>query len=853
MQHVTVQVKLGEYAFQGRAVESLDVRQAVGEHAECTLVFDRDPRATQSETAQVEAAKLADAGLQVVFSESLGGPSGGAGGGPVAGAAAAAANSVASAALGGAVRTGITGDAASSAGPSGAPGSAGDDGAGDGGAGAAPGDGTADGVPVGMTTGTGFAGAGGAGSPVAGMLAGVARTGITNRIASSHFAPSFVTGTVANAAGAQVGRVVDGIGSALAGNGHRAAPAAASAAAANAAANGAGANGAPFADGAAAGDDSADSAPAPGSSVEFLAFDGQVREVRVEYRPDGAARFTIVAFSRSYELGAHADQRYFPKQTVAGLAGALDLAVAGQVPAGAARDYIQRGESDWAFVARVAAGEGLQLRPTWGRRPGETAPHPAEVAQGFASETHEVTWGRDLVEFAVTGRPTNHGVTSAFTDPATKHTHRFRGVRKSPQWLGGAKPLVSALEQAATKDAGGGDPGNVDVGGLGGTRARTLEEFRTRLERASEARLGGAIEATGASTDPSLRAGDRIEVTNGAGGGLLPTSWDYGADERKGTYGLIRVQHHWENGLYRNTFTATPWAGYHPTPRAIEEGLARAAAALGGADAGGNEHAHGGGAWGAGSGVTLATVFDDDDPKKLGRVRVQYAYQEGQEASHWLRVAGHGGGKGHGAGHVPLKGNMVAVAPVRHDEEHPLVIGAVYDQTDAGGQTKDRIQVVSRSGSGLSLNTGQGGASDHVELHTPGGKTMVHLLDNLITIHSEGDISIEAPNGELRIRAKSMTTAVDTDVVRGVKGDVHDTVQGSVVRAVKGDLHDTVQGSVVRDITGDVHDTVQGEVVRTVTGDSSTTAANVAVTSRGKMDATASGTHTIKGGQVKIN
>ena len=842
MQHVTVQVKLGDYTFQGRAVESLEIRQAVGEHVECTLVFDRDPRATQSETARVESAKLADAQLQVILSKSLDTPAGANGaatasaaGGLFSGAGlAGAAVSTARAAVGAAVRTAITNrhgsgrvtsdavlaETGNAVGPqiaSGVGSLFGFGGAVGGGAGngnAANGGGSPN-----LLTGAGFAGA--AQSTGTDVLKAAVSTGISNQHGSGRITTNAVMGALGAAASMQVGRAVD----ALTGAPTSAASEPGAVGANPAGASPAGANSAGH-DGPAVADD----------AVKFLAFDGQVREVKVEYRAEGGARFTIRAFSRSYELSAHADQRYFAKQTVPGLAGVLDVAVAGSVPAGAPRDYLQRGESRWAFYARVAAGEGLQLRPTWGRRPGESASQAAEVAQGFTSERHAVTWGRDLIEFALVARPTNHGVTGAFTDPAAKHSHTFRGVRKDPEWLGGAKPLVDALKQVSTKDAGGGDPGHVEVGGLGGTRARTLEEFRTRLERASEARLGGAIEGTGTSTEPGLRAGDRIDITSGTGGGAA--SWALGTDEYQGTYGLTSVIHHWAHGLYKNTFTATPWAHYHPTPKVVEQSLARMAEVLGGADAGGTEHAAGSGAAGiASTGVALATVIDDDDPKKLGRVRVQYAFMEKGEKSHWLRVAGHGGGKGHGAGHVPLKGNMVAVAAVKNDDEHPLVIGAVYDQMDAGGHTKDRIQMVSRSGSGFSLNTGQGGASDVVELHTPGGKTMVHLLNNLVTIHSEGDISIEAPNGEVRIHAKSMTTVVDTDVVREVTGDVHDTVQGSVLRAVKGDVHDTVQGQTAHDVTGD----------------SSTTAANVKVTSKGTMDAIASGTHTIKGGQVTIN
>ncbi len=852
MPHVTVQVRLGEYTFRGRSVESLEIRQAVGEHTECTLVFDRDPRATERDTANVKSAALVEATLQVILAQTDDPAAGGQNGSPAGGVAGtlfggqlvSTAVLTAKAAAGAAIKTALTNRHGSGrittnavltdAGKALAPQLGGGVSSllGAAGVGSANGGPSADAAQKAATEANKasrdapdfFTGAGleqGLQATAAGVAQDTAASALAHRSESGRNNTNAALGALGNVANAQAGAVVDYGAKQLFGG-----PAAGAASAAG---------------GLAAGAPGAADAPA----TEFLAFDGRVREVTVDYGPNGTARFTVRAFSKSYELAAHAEQRYFAKQTIAGLAKVFDVGVTGQVPAGQPRDYIQRGESDYAFIASRAAVEGLQFRATWGRHPGESTSEPAEIAEGFADAHHVLLWGRNLTKLGVTVRPTNHGVSAHFTDPKTKHTHTFNGVRKDPEWMGGAQALVDALKAAAPKDAGGGDPGNVNVGGLGGTQARNLDEFRTRLERASEARLGGAIHASGTSTEPKLRAGDRIVVSSGgsggAGNGAGGTWGAVGSDERDGVYGLTSVTHHYKEGNYENTFTATPWKGYHPSPKAVQDALARAVVALGGADAAGAEH----GAGTTSDGVTIATVFDDDDPQKLGRVRVQYAYQRGQDASHWLRVAGHGGGKGHGAGHVPLKGNMVAVAPVKNDDEHPLVIGAVYDQTDAGGHTKDRIQMVSRSGSGFSINTGQGGASDHVELHTPSGAAMVRCHGDRVTIHAEGNIAIEAPNGEVRIVAKSMTTEISTNDVREVKGDVHDTVHGSVLREITGDVHDTVHGGVTEGI--------KGAALRNVKGDSTLAAANVKLSSRGTLDATAPGVHTIKGGKVNIN
>lgn len=548
-----------------------------------------------------------------------------------------------------------------------------------------------------------------------------------------------------------------------------------------------------------------------------LAFEGRVREARVAHQPAGGGRFTVTAVSESQTLAAHADRRYLPQQTVPALVAAMGASVAGSVPAGEPRDYVQKGESDWAFLARLAAGEGLQLRPVWPRSPDDgPPPEPAEVGRGFGDVTHALTWGRDLLAFESLLRPTNPGVTGAFYDPATKHDHRFRGVRQKAAWLGGAQPVVAAAERVSTQDSGGGDPGHIEVGGPGGVRARTQEEFRTRLERASAARAGAAVEASGMSTQPGLRAGDRVTVSDGnaagepdatggerggsegedgAGGGgpsgLSPWGADVGAAERGGTYGLIRVTHRWTGSQYENEFAATPWADYHPAPALVERQLARSAVDDG--DAGGT-HALPGAA-GSTGGLMLGVVVDNADPKGRGRVKVRFGWMDEGEQTHWVRVAGLGGGNGRGVGVLPSAGDEVVVAAVAGDPEHPVVLGALWNGVDRAGHAPGRQHWVTPAGNTLAFSEGKAGADEEkVELYSKTGACMVQLAAKgptgvpTVTVHSEGDLALEAPKGELRITAKSMATFVETDAKREVKGAVHDKVTGPVTLATEARL-----------------------------------------------------------------
>lgn len=534
---------------------------------------------------------------------------------------------------------------------------------------------------------------------------------------------------------------------------------------------------------------------------ECLAFEGHVRKADATYQSTGLARFNVHALSASYALGEHVDRSYRREHTVAQLVHALGAQVVGSLPDGDPRDYVQPGRSAWATLGHAAASEGLQLRPVWPRSPSDPAPPlPAEVGAGFADPTHTLVWGRNLLGFSTSVAPVNPGVTGAFYDPTAKHDHQFV-VRARPNWLGGAAPVVSAAERAAETDADGGEPGHVDVGGPGGTRARTLPEFRARLQRESARRLGMSVVATGWSVAPGLRAGDKIDLWASAaaaagqvgegdtgspadtstddaagsaagGGSYAPGAWVNGPEDadRTGLFGLVQVTHRWNGGLYENQFTATPWADYSPAP---------AAAAAMGAPAGAGALHEGG--------LALAIVVANDDPKRRGRVKVRHAWMsEGTETA-WIRVAAPGAGNGRGLGWLPHVGDEVVVAAVAGDPEHPVVLGALWNGVDKAAHSPGRTHLVTPGGNALTLIEGKAGEDKEVvELHTRAGKTGVQLAAKgptgvpTVTVFSGGDISIEAPQGEVRITAKRMTTIVETDVKREVKGTVTDKVTGAV-------------------------------------------------------------------------
>lgn len=111
--------------------------------------------------------------------------------------------------------------------------------------------------------------------------------------------------------------------------------------------------------------------------------------------------------------------------------------------------------------------------------------------------------------------------------------------------------------------------------------------------------------------------------------------------------------------------------------------------------------------------MQLATVLDNDDPKKQGRVKVQFKWQcTANDPTEWLRVmspnAGHGDtGKNRGFLVVPEKGDQVIVDFEEGNIARPVVMGSVYhgNNVDSGGFSNSNIKGMhSRRGSFLIFN-----------------------------------------------------------------------------------------------------------------------------------------------------
>ncbi|RMG22360.1 MAG: hypothetical protein D6730_16595 [Bacteroidetes bacterium] len=145
-----------------------------------------------------------------------------------------------------------------------------------------------------------------------------------------------------------------------------------------------------------------------------------------------------------------------------------------------------------------------------------------------------------------------------------------------------------------------------------------------------------------------------------------------------------------------------------------------------------------------------AVVKENHDPEKLGRLRVQFYWQEDPEMTPWIRcVMPHGGGK-NGFFFMPEVGDEVIVDFIEGSPDAPFVNGCVYHSNAKPAdnwQDPDNYVKALKTASGNEIRLTDKGGEEEIKIINPDSKNEITLSlsgDGSITIKSVGNISISA-------------------------------------------------------------------------------------------------------------
>ncbi|MBC7891980.1 MAG: hypothetical protein H7Y12_07215 [Sphingobacteriaceae bacterium] len=314
-----------------------------------------------------------------------------------------------------------------------------------------------------------------------------------------------------------------------------------------------------------------------------------------------------------------------------------------------------------------------------------------------------------------------------------------------------------------------------------------LDEIAKTQKAAQTSRL---VEFRGSGENPEYSVGSVIKVK----GTKLTERGS--SEEAFGSYRITHIRHELSgSGNYANTFRAVPESVSTPPPNPTFR------LPLGQPE--------------------LATVTDNQDPEKLGRVKVEFLWPGQDKQSDWLRVAHAYTADGEGMLFVPEIDAQVLVAYEGNLAEYPFVLSSFYPK--AGGNTyteRDNVlkRIQTKGGNQILLhdkdgeqqieltNTNQTGtrlllsfASDgKITLETDGP---VEIKGRDITITASNDLTLEAQNnvkikGKVGVEVKGAEIKAEAEATASLKSNGQVTVEGTQT-SVKGNAMVEVKGGVI--------------------------------------------------------
>ena len=188
------------------------------------------------------------------------------------------------------------------------------------------------------------------------------------------------------------------------------------------------------------------------------------------------------------------------------------------------------------------------------------------------------------------------------------------------------------------------------------------------------------------------------------------------------------------------------------------------------------------------TGVVICIVTNNNDPDRLGRVKVRFPWLSTSTESHWARVATPMAGNGRGLYFLPEVDDEVLVLFERGDVRFPFVIGALWngkDQAPAGNSDgKNALRVIkSRSGHLIRFDDSEKAQKIEIIDAKSTNRIVIDTKNDTVTITADKNIVLEAPKGDICLRAKQVLIAASQHAE--IKADTMAIkVQGSL--ALKG-------------------------------------------------------------------
>lgn len=207
-------------------------------------------------------------------------------------------------------------------------------------------------------------------------------------------------------------------------------------------------------------------------------------------------------------------------------------------------------------------------------------------------------------------------------------------------------------------------------------------------------------------------------------------------------------------------------------------------------------------------GVVVGIVTNNQDPDKLGRVKVKFPWLSEQDESNWARILTPMAGAEYGIYFLPEVNDEVLVVFEQGDVRFPYILGSLWNGKDKPPITnedgKNNVRVIkSRSGHLIRLTDEKD--QEKIEIIDRTGKNSVAIdtVKNTITITSEQDITLSAPKGTIKLDAKNIElkstadTKLTSDAGLNLKSSASANLEASAGITVEAKGTTNIKGAII--------------------------------------------------------
>lgn len=197
-------------------------------------------------------------------------------------------------------------------------------------------------------------------------------------------------------------------------------------------------------------------------------------------------------------------------------------------------------------------------------------------------------------------------------------------------------------------------------------------------------------------------------------------------------------------------------------------------------------------------GVAAGLVTKNDDPNKLGKIKITFPWLPDDNETDWIRMTTFMAGSEMGGIFLPEVGDEVLVAFEHGDLNRPYVIGALWNgkaKPPEADYIKNNIRKIrSRSGHEIIFNDDKESRTEKIEIHTnanhkiilddSAGEEKIEIIDktgsNKITIDSvQNSINIECA---MNLKIKANVIEIEGTTSLTLKSNANLTIQGLPVK-----------------------------------------------------------------------